>query len=189
MVANPFEQKTTFDKCIVHEVTKAYIVLEKKVLKDPSENAFMTVHKNDFRVGKKIGHDDVHDLMTVNKYFASFDGKKGVEDFVYHVGFKDFDKLADAREHQDLIVTARSNLFDLLNSQTFTKIRPIRHTSEGLEVDDLSDDEKSFIQHYFNQYGMGEDDVFEGVAENKDKVQLLKEYKLAYKELYNSLPL
>ena len=183
-VANPYEETVTFDKCIVHEVTPNYVLLEKCELKDENDFKFSNVHKNDFRIAKKIGKSKLENPMTVDGYFASFDGNRGVESFVYHIGFKDFDTLADGN-HFDMW-SNDTHLGELVNSQIFTRVRPIRHTEEGLDVDDLSEDEKDFICFHFDKYGIGEDDVFEG-EKNLDKVQLLKEYKAAYKELYESL--
>lgn len=189
MIANPYEQEVTFDKCIVHEITPSYTLLEKTILRNPEENKFVNVHKNDFRIGKKVGHEELKSPMTVDKYFASFEGNKGVESFVYHIKFDDFECLEEIRSEPGLGYLIDSNttpLGELINSQIFTRERPIKHTEEGLVVDPLTEEEQAFIIRHFSQYGLGEDDVFLG-EKNEDKVQLLREYKTAYKELYESL--
>lgn len=188
MVANPHFDGPPFSKCIVHDANDSYILLEKTKLENLDENKFSLVHKNDFKIGKKISEVELSNPMSVQKYFDSFEDKKGVENFIYHLKFKDFNELKDIREYPDsyAIGPTFSHLGEMMNSQTFTRSRPIKHTDEGLEIDDFTDGEKWYIISHFKTYGLGEDDVFDG-EKNEEKVKLLKEYKAAYKELFESL--
>lgn len=180
-LANPHNSK--FEKCIVHDVTDTYVLME-KLNAEPEDYKFINIHKNDFAIAKKIDSSSLPQPVSINKYFASFDkeGERGVEEFVYHIGFKDF--IALSGEDNEISLINKTHLDQLLNSQAFTRIRPIKHTTDGLEVGILSTAEKNFLKFYFTKYGMGENDVSDVKNENEDKVKLIKEYKAAYKELY-----
>jgi len=191
ILANPHTEVPVFEKYIVHESNDSNILLEKVDL-EKDDKRFLVINKNDFGIGKHIGHKDISVPWTIDQYYKSFENEgttKFVEDFIYHIGFKDFKELANIRDNPDSyeIGPTFSHLGEMMNSQTFTRLRLIKHTDYGLAVDELSDGEQWYLISYFETYGLGdEEEKCEG-KENADKVQLLKEYKAAYKELFSSL--
>lgn len=169
----------------IHDINKSKVLIEHTKTKK-----FSTVNKTDFALAKKIKTVELEEFKTLDSHFSTYEStrEKGVEEFVYHIQFKDFEVLANCRLDRidDVCSNQEDHLTDLVNSQIITRVRPIKHTDEGIEVYNMSDSQKKFIIRYFEKYGLGENDSFDGEA-NQDKVKLLRDYKVAYRELVESL--
>ena len=178
----------------VHCVDKNSILLKLCDTVESKNKNFKVVTRNDFCLAKiKLRDAEMeYTIKTTNQYYSEFP-ESGVENFIYSIQFKDFPALKLSGSVFDIKWT-NSPFSQLLSSQIFTKIRPIRHTTDGLEYDSEIfeyPEIKQFFIKYYDTYLKEEMDKeypeIDTMKTGDSVVQLIKDYKTAYKELYDNL--
>lgn len=181
--ANP---NRTLTKYFVHDTNKNYILLE-SIPKEDEESHFRLVKSSDFTIAKKTEGYYPGPFKTIEESFDEMPDN-GVENFIYKVKFNDFEYLK--KSYLKKSVDSKTCFKDLESPvgqmkayQEFTNNRPIKHTDNGLDVDDFSNDEIKFMKLYYNLY------LKEELEKRSDEpiLQFLNEYKEAYLELFKSL--
>lgn len=180
---NPYsESRKEMDKHIVHDIQKNYILLEQL---DQEEKKFRAVSRNDFCLCK-TEHESIDiDTITLEQHFASGESR-GTENFIYDIKFQDFKVLADT-PYDTFIIPMESPLDEILNSRSFTSIRPIEHHSHGFEYNMTEDQKQYFLWHYETYMKKELETTYPEMNENLEAVQLVKDYKQTYKDLYHEI--
>lgn len=203
VLANPYSKTSkdidAFIRYQVQDVTKNYILLKNL---EPEkyennhhgidQNDYRVINKNDFCLAKLVldVETPIKGLKTVDQYYAEFEDK-GIENFIYGIKFGGFDELARVRSHYGLDFDTTSNeLNQIKASQIFSRVRPIRHKTNGVQYDEILETEsfRKFFVFYYDKYLKEEMDKTYPEADEKSKViKLIRDYKSAYKELYEVL--
>lgn len=201
-LANPYAEWLTNPNGIikyqVHDTSNSYILLKcTEQEKLESDYEFKLISKNDFCLAKLVETGiELKEFITLENHFSS-NLDSGVENFIYDVKFKDIALLASTRrKHQTNMfiqgqIATNSAVEQMIASQMFSRARPILHTNDGVQYENFLEENihyrKFFIYYYEKYLAIEINKEYPDVDQNLPVVKLIKEYKNAYKELYDIL--
>lgn len=204
VLLNPYSNTATdkngYIKYQVHDSNGNYILL-KCIEKDkltPYEDGtiaeFKLITKNDFCLAKFMENKPLIDKQkSIDEYFSE-SPDTGVENFIYDIKWNDFDVLYDLTKALETDIEfdpTSSKLNQIKASQIFSRARPIHHIDSGVQYDHVLEQEefKKFFLFYYEKYIAEEmnKEYKEVETINSKELQLIREYKAAYKELYDKL--